>query len=601
MTLNDNQQRAVDFYMGNANIIATAGSGKTSVLVNRIVNLIRTHEVKPENILAITFSKKAKESMENRLSKLLPFEYKRVNINTFHSLGFSLMRQFNAQHFTLLESKIEKAKILKEIDPYAEEQANEIISYIGLNKNRLQLPEESPSTYNEQIYSKYEAEKERRGLIDYDDMLIKTYMLLKDNKDALKYCTDKFKFILVDEAQDLNKANSSFLRLIGKANNNVFIVNDPLQSIYHFRGSDNIYVLNFHKDWKNVTVINLNTNYRSTKDIVDFSNRYAKTIKDAQHEFYVESTADKAAYKSPTLTVYSNEFDEAYDIASKIKERVGGKEYTYKDFAVLARTNAQLQIYETVFYNQGLPCGIVDGFSFIDKKEIKIILAYLKLAHDTSDNDSFRYIYWQPLRGLGKAFLSECENIGRKYHLSLYDSMNEMSGVKFSKGKAELNCVIETLRTRKWNNVKEQIDYIRKRLDVDEFISKDICSNNEDNDENEKTENLNSLGQIAEQFKTLPEFIDYMSKFSSNKKTSDNQIKLSTIHKSKGLEFPVVFVIGINDGVLPHQRNKNIEEEKRLCYVAITRAEKELYCSTLDRYSLFITDLFGKPIESEDI
>ena len=427
-------------------------------------------------------------------------------------------------------------------------------------------------------------------------MLLESYNILNTNQDILDKYVSRFRFILIDETQDMNHAQNEIIKLLGKPNNNVFIVNDPLQNIYNWRGSDNKYVLKFHKDWDNVTVINLDTNYRSAKDIVVMSNKFASTIEVSKHEFYVESHTDAPYYKTPMLFTYKDEFDEADNIADQINNFISAEQYSFKDFCVLARTNAQLQTFETSFYNKNIAYEIVDGNSFIERVEIKIVLSYLRLANDVYDNESFEYIYYRPNRWLGKAFLEECKKAGDK---SLFNSMEKAvrSNPRFRDGVEELKWIIGLLKKRTWDSVGEQIKCLRKNLDIDGYISKDIQG---DGNESEKVENINSLEKIATRFKTLDDFLEYINKLSIKKNTDNNYVKLSTIHKSKGLEFPVVFLTGLNDTLLPHHRSDNIEEEKRLAYVAMTRAEKELYCSYVEIYqdkqlepSPFIKNMFG--------
>lgn len=593
MNFNENQIKAIRFAEGNCNVIATAGSGKTGVLTNRIKHLIEAHGVKPGNILAITFSKKAKDTMISRLSELIPSQYESVNVETFHSLGYKIIRDTTGKKYSILNDT-QKLIIIDKLNKN-DLNPRTAINHISRKKNLLERPDKDSKNCYDSLYRMYELEKQRQGSLDFDDMLIESYEILAKRKSVLDRCISRYKYVLIDEAQDMNKAQYEIIRLIGKPNNNVFIVNDPIQNIYEWRGSDNTYVLEFHKVWDDVTVINLDINYRSTKNIVELANKFARTIEESNHEFYVESNTSNPAYKSVALAEYKHEFDEAFGVGKQIEDMVSTGQYSYRDFCVLARTNAQSQVFETAFYNRGLPYCIVDGLSFVERKEVKIILSYLRLSSDLNDNESFEYIYNKPNRWLGKAFLDECRVVDMK---SLYCAMFEAQykNYRFQSGINELCTVINTLKDKKWKTIREQIQYLRKVLSIDEYVSKDI---QDDGDDNEKIENLNSLEQIAARYQSLSEFLSYMSKLAVKEESDDNYIKISTIHKSKGLEFPVVFLVGLNDGLLPHSKSMNHEEERRLAYVAITRAEKELYCSYIDSYhdkeieaSLFIEDMF---------
>lgn len=591
MNFNPNQVEAINFYKGCCNVIASAGSGKTGVLVNRIANLINTYSVRPENILAITFSKKAKENMKERLSKIIPFQYAAVNIETFHSFGYKIIKMYSDTPFTLLDADWKKQKIIEDIyknklhcQDVNGKTIAKAISTISLCKNKMIYSDVMADQEFRSVYNYYENYKRENGLLDFDDMLSLCYEILSKNNEALEYCQNKFEFILADEMQDTNLIQYEIIKAIGKKKKNIFIVNDPLQNIYMWRGSDNCFVLNFHKDWKKTKIINLNTNYRSTSNIVEYANRFASTIPESHHEFYVESVANAEKYCNPAYSKYENETDEAQNIADKVTELMLSEQYSYNDIAILARTNAQLQNLETSFYSNKIPYDIIDGASFVERKEIKIVLSYLKLSYDLNNNDAFEYIYNKPNRWLGKEFMNEVKlQSNRQRQRSLYCSMFKIDrrNWRFKNGIDEICVVINSLRDKNYRSVKEQISYLREKLNIDSFVSKDLT---DDNNDCEQTENLNSLEEIASKYSSLSEFLTYIEHMEKSKHSENSSVKLMTIHKSKGLEFPVVFIIGLSQGILPHHRNQNIDEEKRLMYVAMTRAEKELYCSSIKQY-----------------
>lgn len=591
MNLSKVQQEAVDFHTGCCNVIASAGSGKTRVLVNRIVKLIEDYDVDPCNILAITFSKKAKENMIQRLKKMIPEYAGYINIETFHSFGYRIIRKFNREEFEILDQDWKKVKIIEEIiqqtfkekEPDGQEIAD-VLSFISIQKNQMKKPDKT--TRFGKIYKRYEDYKREHNQLDFDDMLVKCYEILSTNEKGLAYCQEQYQFILADEMQDTNAVQYEILRLIGAKYKNVFVVDDPLQNIFMWRGSDNKYVLGFDCDWPDTKIIHLNKNYRSSQDIVEAANQFAKSIPESKHPHYVESVADKGKFEKPRYERYSNEIAEADSITEKIKQYVEAG-YDYKDIAVLTRTNAQLQNFETALYRKEIPYSIVDGMSFIDRREIKIVLCYLRLICDMNDDEAFEYIYNRPNRWLGQAFIQEVKRVARREKISLYCAMFKIGKTNW-KYKNAVNNIYATLRTvgdEKYSTVADMIKNLRDYLNLDSYVSKDLCENDDS-----RIENLNTLQRMASNYNDPKRFISFMLKFSKEKKIDPNSVQLMTIHKSKGLEFPIVFVAGVNQGLLPHEKNENRDEEKRLMYVAMTRAEKILNISSTEQYNGKATD-----------
>lgn len=584
MNFNENQKEAINFYKGCCNVIASAGSGKTGVLVNRIANLINTYNVDAKNILAITFSKKARDNIKDRLDKLIPFQSQSVYVETFHSLGYKICKMFSDKDDELISYDWQRQKILNDIyhTRYDNdiENINDVLTYISIRKNSLIQPNQEVTDEEDNwLYEQYETEKQRQNKIDFDDMLTICYNILKQNTNALDYCQDQFKFILVDEVQDINKVQYETIKLIANKYKNLFVVGDMMQNIFEWRGSSNQFVINFKDDWKDTKVINLDINYRSSKDIVDFANNFAKHLPESKIKDFKNTIADKPTFKKPEYKIYKNEFDEADQISKKINELVSSESYSYNDIAVLARTNAQLQNFETAMFDNNLPYQIVDGMSFIDKKEIKIVLSYLRLVNDLNNDEAFTYIYNKPNRWLGKQFLNEVQSVAKNKRMSLYCAMFKIDrrNWKYKKGIDEICNIVNHLRETEYKSVKYQIKYLRDKLKIDQYVSSDI---NEDQIDSDKVENLNSLEHMASKFRDIKSFINYIDLLSKEQNKKQNSVQLMTIHKAKGLEFPVVFLVGINKDILPHWRNDNINEEMRLTYVAITRAENELYCSS---------------------
>ena len=606
MEFNDNQKKAIDFYEGCCNVIAAPGSGKTAVLVHRIQNLVLNHDVDPSKILAITFSKKAKENMMERLEKLLPDYHDYLRIETFHSFGYSLIRRFNRIGYQIIDAEWKKNNIIKDVckdifyakDPPGSVLA-EISAYISNQKNHLKFPNPKSKDALEIIYTKYEKYKRDNYLLDFDDMLTMACEILRDNERALDYCQKQHQFILADEMQDTNAAQYEMIRLIAKKHPNIFFVSDPMQNIFQWRNSDNKYVLDFDMEWgSDSTTINLNMNYRSSHNIVALANKFAKTISESKSKHYVETVSFKPEHKPPVYSCYTNEVDEANQIAEQIWSLNASGEYGYGDMAILARTNAQLARFEAAMHKCAIPYTIIDGLPFVEHKEIKIVLSYLRLACDASDDVAFSYIYNKPNRYLGKQFLEEAKRFAMREKEPLLYAMNAVAirNRRFEKGIRQLRDTIEFLNNTKFNNVGEQIGFLRKALKLDEYVSDEVS---DENNKLDKVDNLNTLTNIAAEYTSTEEFVAYMSKLTLADAKSDSVVKLMTIHKAKGLEFPVVFVVGVNENILPHHRNENVNEERRLMYVAITRAEKELFVSSTALYgnkstnpSVFIGELF---------
>jgi DNA helicase-2/ATP-dependent DNA helicase PcrA len=615
MQFNENQIKAINHYTGNCAVLASAGSGKTSVLIHRIVNLITKYNVSPSKIIAITFSRKAADNMKNRLKLLLPDIYDKVAIDTFHAIGYKILRE-NGYYSTVIK-EWEKSKIINEIiikdlaieRDELEIDRNSILNFISFQKSNLLdcqsiLIDTKHTPYSftmmKKIYTLYEQYKSKENKIDFDDMILNCYKLLESNDSIRLRYQNKFKFILCDEMQDTDVGQYELLRLLGKTNNNVFCVGDPLQCIYEFRLANNNFLINFYKDWDDTTVINLNTNYRSTDNIVKISNNLVKNIKETTHAFYVESIANNEPFNNVVFNHYQDEVDEADSIAKMITNMIKNNIYQNNDFAILSRTNFQAQAIEAGLYKEHIPYEVVDGKPFYERKEINDLICFLRLAMNNKDDESFKKIYNTPNRYLGSVFLQEIQTYATKRKISLFESMGSFPRCdewRYKNGIRELEEIIHTISKKK-SNVGIIIQVIRNMLNYDKYINKDGYENN---DKNDKIENLDILVTFAEKFKSIKDFLNEIDSMSTNKSETNNAVKIMTIHKSKGLEFPVVFVTGINNLILPHIKSDNINEERRLLYVAMTRAEKELYLSSTEYYgtkingiSEFIYDIFDE-------
>lgn len=593
MEFNKQQLEAINYIDGNLAVIATAGSGKTSVLTNRIKNMIDNHKILPSSILPITFSRKARDTMEERLHRLGIYN---VEVETFHSFAFKIIcDMYGCGRFKLWTSYKEKEVVLQRICkslgclskkplPYME-----VVSFISAQKSKLKSPTDKLSykkglPYKRkvmaEIYSEYEEYKGKNMLIEFDDFFAMALDVLKNNKDILKKYRDRYKYVLVDEFQDVSAPQAKLLKKINTKN--TMIVGDPLQAIYSFRGGDSKFILNFDRDYKNVKVVNLNTNYRCSKDIVAAANALASSIPDSLHRNYVESIANNDSYKTPRVYHFETDKDEAVWVSDKIKElRADG--YKSVDIAVLARTNAQLLRVETALHDSNCGFNVIGNNLFFELPEIKLILSYMRVANGSKDDDSFAYIYNKPTRWLSKDFCNKVERESRENNISYYETLKNVScgEWQYHEGVCEIVKVISHIRKMKYSSVSEIASYLRQTLDIDSFV----CNGKQSDDGNctEQIENLDIFEDFCADYSTVEDLLSYIADF--NKKINNaaqDKINLLTIHRAKGAEYPVVFIIGCNDTIIPHYKSEDIDDERRLLYVGITRAERELYLSYAD-------------------
>lgn len=596
MIFNRQQEEAINIIDGNVSVIATAGSGKTTLLTNRIKNMVENHDCSPSSILAITFSKKAKENIINKLDEL---NIRHVNIETFHSLALKvIISAYGSNRYKVWTLQWEKEKVVKEICDtlqlcsYDDVPYNEIFSFIALQKVNMKkstdaliykknLPFPNDDMCN--IYKMYEEYKNRKSYIEFDDFLNMANDIFDNDSDVLNTYKTYFQYVLVDEFQDVSLSQSLFLKKIN--NTNTMIVGDPLQAIYAFRGGNSKYILNFDTDYKDVKVVNLNTNYRCSKNIVETANKLALSIPDSKHKNYVESIANKESFKKPELRHFYDDYEESEWIAKRITE-LKKEGYNYNDVAILARTNAQLQKLETSLHNNNISFDVVGGNLFTYLPEIKLIISYLKLVIHQNDNSAFSYIYNKPNRWLDKKFFEEVERNSIHKNVSLYNAMFTIDrrNWRFKNGIDEIFEVINYMQNKKYSSVADLVRYLRNRLNIDDFVTKGKQS--DDGSYIEQIDNLDSFESMCKKYKTIEQLLKDLDDLDKNiKLKEDDKVRLLTIHKSKGTEYPVVFIIGCNNELLPHYKNKNIDDERRLFYVAITRAEKELYMSYVDMYN----------------
>ena len=591
MALNENQIKAINKDNGNVAVIATAGSGKTTVIINRIKRLITECGVTPENILAVTFSKKAKENIQNKL----PNECCGVNVETFHSVALKIVQDYAHGTYELWVKSWEKEKCLfdickglglcavKEDMPY-----NDLLKFIATQKTNMRKSDnliydnDLPFTNSnmKMIYDEYEEYKERHAYIEFDDLLNMACEIFEESPETLEKYQNIYTYILADEFQDVSLNQALFLKYLSAKNNNLFVVGDGCQAIYQFRGGISKYLLDFDTEWAGADTINLNTNYRCSKDIVTTANELAKYLPESKNKHYVEAIANKKANSKPIYIECNTASDESNIVAEEISKLVtGGKKY--EDIAILARTNAQLQYFESEFAKRKIPYLTYSDTSFIEKAEIKLIISYIKLAFDTKTDSAFAFCYNKPNRWLNKAFFDEVSTLAKKKRCSLYDAMFmiDRRNWRFKNGIDEIYETVNKMQNKRFANMGEIVHTLRRDLNIDDFVSRGKLS--DDGRYAEQIENLDTFEDTCKQFKTYTELKSYLLDIqNSDIQTDDNKVSLMTIHKSKGLEFPVVFLVGCSEGLLPHSKATDIDDEMRLMYVGITRAMDKLYLTS---------------------
>ena len=596
--LNENQKNAVLHINGPCMVLAGPGSGKTRVITYRILNLVLNNNINPKNILAISFTKASSMEMKNRaLSLSNDRRLNSVNYGTFHSVFFRILRFFEKYELDcILDEKNKKFAIkgiLKNLNVENAEDEDTIlgvINEISYVKNELMDKIDFDSeilTSDEfcRVYNMYEEYKESIKKIDFDDMLIKTYNLLKQNKQILDRVRSVYRYILVDEFQDINKVQFEVIKLIASPNNNIFVVGDEDQSIYGFRGSRPDFLLEFEDYFKGSKKYVLDINYRSKKDITDIANkliqnnenRYEKSIKcDREHKGIVKYINTEDAE------------EEAKFIAKGILSKCEDNCTNYDDFAVIYRTNIQSRALVDAFMDMHIPFVVRDSIVTIyDHWVARDLLAYLRLGIDTTLSEDWIRIINKPFRYISKDSIKLASE-DRDFIGALINKAN-----LHPKQVKTLNDLEIDLSYLKTLSPKNAISYIRTSLDYDRYVL-DYCSNRKIKPTG-LIEILNELESSSTHFKTINEYLEHIEKVKSeivesrNNKNSEGVI-FTTMHSAKGLEFPYVYIIGANEGTIPHEksydieddkkRKEAIEEERRLLYVGITRAQDELYISS---------------------
>lgn len=606
--LNEQQRDAVLYNNGPLLILAGAGSGKTRVLTTKIAYLIEELGIAPWHILAITFTNKAAKEMKTRINNLVGSISKDIQISTFHSFGLKLVRENSSllgydNNFVIMDSDDSLTiikRILKELnlDPKVY-NPKAIKNRISSCKNEFISPTEyekyAASEYEKkvlEVYKKYEGKLKQNNSVDFDDLLLLPIRLFKSNPSVLQKYQERFQYILIDEYQDTNEAQYILTKMLSAKYRNICCVGDNDQAIYGFRGANYKNILNFEKDYEEAKIIKLEQNYRSTKMILDAANSVIKNNKNRKEKNLVST---KGIGKKVKYYRSYDEKDEAHYVAYYVKQAIDNG-VNPEEIAVLYRTNAQSRMFEEELLKEHIPYRIIGGINFYSRKEIKDLIAYLRLIHNDKDNISLLRIINTPRRGIGLKTIDKLQEKADYEGKSIYEVISGGKELEFKK-------IIESLKKIKENvTLTELIDKVldasgmKSELESEKTLESEIRLEN--------LEEFKSLTKDFEEREGLVSLEDFLFEVSlvtdaDMKDEGSHKISLMTVHSVKGLEFDYVFVVGLEEGIFPHMNslmdNSEIEEERRLCYVAITRAKEQLYLINARRRTLFGKDQVNPP------
>ena len=604
-TLNKQQLEAVNHIDGPCLVMAGAGSGKTKVLTTRIINLIE-NGVRDYNILAITFTNKAAKEMRDRVNNLYGnvFSF----IGTFHSFGLRVIRENYelcglSKNFTIIDSDDSLSivkKILKnnnidpkKFSPYA------IRNKISFIKNEMLSDSELDRLFNTpfdelcvDIYHKYQKILLESNVIDFDDLLSMPVEMFMKHKDVLEHYQEKYQYILIDEYQDTNPVQYKLSKLLASKHKNIFVVGDMNQSIYAFRQADYKNIINFENDYKDCKVIKLEENYRSTNNILNAANCVIKNNTQRKDLNLWSQKGDGFKVR------YMRSYDEKHEVTLVMSEieKLLAEGTKRSDIAILYRTNGQSRVFEEGLLNKGIPCKVVGGYYFYNRKEIKDLIAYLRLIYNPNDSVSLRRVINVPKRGIGEAAINNLENLSEINGTSMFENLS-------TKKELEFKSLIEELITLSENSsLTELIDHVLVMTGIKDELSQNMSLENE-----LRLENLLEFKSITSNFEeregcvNLGDFLEEISLIAdvSQHKEDGEEVTLMTIHSAKGLEFKIVFLVGMEESIFPHANSllesDGLEEERRLCYVGITRAKEMLYLTNAKRRMLYGKDTMNMP------
>lgn len=606
--LNENQKEAVLETEGPLLVLAGAGSGKTKVLTTRIAYLIEEKKISPYNILAITFTNKAAKEMQDRLTKLIGEVARNIQVSTFHSFGLKILRENYDllgydRNFVIMDSDDSLTvikRILKEMDLDVKQyNPTAIKNKISSCKNELMTPKQYEvyaTTEFEKIvlkvYERYEYKLKTNNSVDFDDLLILPIKLFREHDDVLDHYQERFHYILIDEYQDTNEAQYILTKLMSSKYRNICVVGDENQSIYSFRGANYRNILNFEKDYKEAKTIKLEQNYRSTQNILNAANQVIENNQNRKDKnlWSKKGDGEKIAYYRSY-----DEKDEAHYVAHTIKKLIeSGIEKD--EIAILYRTNAQSRTLEEEMLKENIPYRVVGSFYFYARKEIKDLMSYLRLIHNEKDNVSLQRVINSPKRGIGLKTISNLATLADLENKSMYEVISSGKELEFKKTIEDLKRAAENLTlTELVDKVLDTTGY-REELESEKTLEADI-----------RLENLEEFKSITKAFEerdgviSLEDFLFEVSLVSDREEYKDakDKVSLMTVHAVKGLEYDAVFVVGLEEGIFPHinslMDNQELEEERRLAYVAITRAKEKLFLVNARRRMLYGKDQVNPP------
>ena len=610
--LNNKQYEAVVNTEGPNLVIAGAGSGKTKVLTHKIAYLMGEKGISPWNILAITFTNKAANEMKERVEVLVGDIAKDMWIGTFHSICVRILRRYidriGFDHsFVIFDTSDQRALIkecmkdLKIDDKMFNDRA---VQYeISNAKNEMLEPEQYVLRVNNdfrkekiaEVYTLYQKRLKANNAIDFDDIINFTIKILMENPDVLEYYTEKFKYVLVDEYQDTNKSQFTLVTMLASKYGNITVVGDNDQGIYSFRGADITNILNFERDFPGTKIIKLEQNYRCTGNILKIAN---EVIKNNEVKYKKELWTENEKGNTPKFFSADDEYDEGRYIVEQIEHLKREEYYKYSDFAVLYRMNTQSRAIEDIFRREDVPYKIVGGLKFYERKEIKDIISYLRLINNTSDNLALKRIINEPKRGIGKTSIDNINSLSEQTGISMYEIIKKADEYGLNRVYANSREFIATME----NLISKKDEYTISELVKQTLRQTGYTKALEEEDTIEaenRIENLEEFLTVAVEFEEqeaendLSSFLEGITLSSDIDGMDEEQdsVTLMTLHSAKGLEFPTVFLVGMEEGIFPGYKSiaepKELEEERRLCYVGITRAKNDLYITCSKRRTIF--------------
>ena len=610
--LNDKQKEAVLATEGPCLVIAGAGSGKTKVLTHKIAYLIEEKEIKPWNILAITFTNKAAKEMQERITNLIGEKAAEMWIGTFHSICVRILRRYIDRigynsDFVIFDTSDQKTLIkqcIKQLnldDKIFTDRG--VLAEISNSKNEMLTPEQYSVRANGELrkekiaklYEMYQKKLKENNALDFDDIINLTIQILTENPDVLEYYSGKFQYVLVDEYQDTNKAQFMLITLLSGRHGNITVVGDNDQGIYSFRGADISNILNFERDFPGTKIIKLEQNYRSTKAILDAANAI---IKHNEKKYEKNLWTEQVGGQLPEVARLDNEYEEANFIVEQINKLKREEYYKNKDFTVLYRMNAQSRSIEDIFRREDIPYKMIGGLKFYERKEIKDAIAYLRLIHNSADNLSLQRIINEPKRGIGQTSMEKIETIAATNGISMYETIKNAEQFGLNKVFANSREFINTIEEITAKKDKMLISEILKEVLSKTGYTKALELENTAQAES-RMENLDEFLTVAMEFEeenaenSLAEFLESITLSSDidGMEETEDSVTLMTLHSAKGLEFPVVFLIGMEEGLFPSYKSigeqRELEEERRLCYVGITRAKEHLFLTCAKQRTIF--------------